>query len=94
MNDRRRGLLSSGGFAATFSRKREKGFCGPSKQAETLMEARGAPPLPLAGEGWGEGKPHDLISQLNLGRNVRAMTSMVFTSVTSPPNSRPPAFSV
>ena len=43
MNDRRRGLLSSGGFAATFSRKREKGFCGPSKQAETLMEARGAP---------------------------------------------------
>jgi hypothetical protein len=92
MNDPR-GLPSSGGFVATFSREREKGLCGRSERAETLMEARGAPPLPLAGEGWGEGKPHDLISQLNLGWNVLSMTVTVFACVTSPPDSRPPAFS-
>jgi len=35
---------------ATFSRKREKGFTSAD-------ETVGAPPLPLAGEGWGEGEP-------------------------------------
>jgi len=58
---------------ATFSRKREKGFCSRADDALDALpfvtavadrgytapadEGRGAPPLPLAGEGWGEGEP-------------------------------------
>jgi len=45
---------------ATFSRKREKEFVAAVDDrgySATADEALGAPPLPLAGEGWGEGKP-------------------------------------
>jgi len=40
---------------ATFSRKREKGFVRRRGMRARVDEALGAPPLPLAGEGWGEG---------------------------------------
>jgi hypothetical protein len=43
---------SSGRFATTFSRKREKGRRIWEKGRRQRL---GAPPLPLAGEGWGEG---------------------------------------
>jgi hypothetical protein len=42
---------------ATFSRKREKGFPRRPGKSSGGDDERNAPPLPLAGEGWGEGKP-------------------------------------
>jgi hypothetical protein len=42
---------------ATFSRKREKGCLSDHAIFANADEGRSAPPLPLAGEGWGEGKP-------------------------------------
>jgi hypothetical protein len=46
---------------ATFSRKREKG-CSPRPRAMSANASKAlrAPPLPLAGEGWGEGDPQTL----------------------------------
>jgi hypothetical protein len=53
---------SSDGFAVTFSRKREKGFSARRRAMfVTADEGRDALPLPLAGEGWGEGNPPRLI---------------------------------
>jgi len=51
------GRPSSGRCAAAFSRKREKGFGRRRGTVFSADEARGARPLPPAGEGWGEGRP-------------------------------------
>ncbi len=48
---------------APFSRKREKGFERRLTKFSAAREALGAPPLPLAGEGWGEGKPQALVNK-------------------------------
>jgi hypothetical protein len=43
-------------YGATSSRKREKGFWQRCTSTLYLDDAYSAPPLPLAGEDWGEGK--------------------------------------
>ena len=50
---------------ATFSRKREKGFGLRRVKFAPLDEGSGAPPLPLAGEGWGEVKPRRILNRSN-----------------------------
>ncbi len=50
---------------ATFSRKREKGFRQRCANTLCVDDAYTAPPLPLAGEGWGEGKPRQILNHSN-----------------------------
>jgi len=49
---------------ATFSRKREKVVAAVGDRGYSA--ALGAPPLPLAGEGWGEGEPQTLVRRRTL----------------------------
>ncbi len=51
------GSPSSGRFAATFFGRREKGSRRRPASFLAGDEGPDAPPLPLAGEGWGKGKP-------------------------------------
>src|SRR5579883_1014254 len=80
---------------ATFSRKREEGglaAVGGSSYA-VADEGRFAPPLPLAGEGWGEGQPlrrHVRPAQLSRPPWAASLASRVLSYSAS---SRPAALS-